>query len=330
MNGWAVGDTVLHTTNGGNTWSTQFIGTNVQLEAVYCIDSNMVWAVGDSGTILHTTNGGATWTSQTSGTTNLLWGVFFTDADTGTIVGNGGIILRTTNGGVTWTSQNSGTTTTLGGVYFTDANTGTIVGSNGTILHTTNGGATWTSQESGSINQLWCVFFINADTGTVVGGPWPNGSVGGIILHTTNGGTTWTKQNIPTQKAIYRVFFTDANTGTAVGYDGTILCTLTGGEPPVGIENRQDELAWNLSLSQNYPNPFSSKTVISYQLPITGDVELSVYDLIGRKVTTLVKERQQAGSYEVEWDAETVKSGIYFCKLKVAKFEKTVKLIISH
>jgi len=83
----------------------------------------------------------------------------------------------------------------------------------------------------------------------------------------------------------------------------------------------------NLELN-SYPNPFSSRTVISYQLPVMSNVELSVYDLLGQKVTTLVKERQQPGSYEVEWNAERMKPGIYWCELRTSHNRKVMKMIL--
>jgi photosystem II stability/assembly factor-like uncharacterized protein len=243
MNGWVVGfgGTILHTSNGGTTWTRQTSGASYGFETVFCLDTNTAWAVGYS-IILHTTNGGATWTSQRPEITTGIWDVFFTNSETGTAVGGwcigcigmpfyGGYILRTTNGGAKWTIQRHDTTMIgLYGVFFTDTNTGTVVGAGGTILRTTNGGTTWTKQTSGTTNDLWDVFFTNADTGIVVGGNWNTG-LEGTILRTTNGGTTWTKQEIPTTWALYRVFFTDASTGTAVGQNGTILRTTTGGEP---------------------------------------------------------------------------------------------------
>jgi len=65
------------------------------------------------------------------------------------------------------------------------------------------------------------------------------------------------------------------------------------------------------SLKQNYPNPFQDKTVISYQLPIAGQVDLSVYNLLGQKIKTLVYEKQQPGSYNVQWETNSAKLGIY-------------------
>ncbi len=56
-------------------------------------------------------------------------------------------------------------------------------------------------------------------------------------------------------------------------------------------------------VNQNYPNPFNPTTVISYQISVISDVELSIYNLLGQKITTLVSERQTAGVYKVEWNA---------------------------
>src|SRR5437660_8132005 len=68
--GWAVGDggTILHTSNGGSTWSPQTSGSNSSLLGVAFPDATNGWAVGSPGTILHTSDGGSTWSPQTSGT----------------------------------------------------------------------------------------------------------------------------------------------------------------------------------------------------------------------------------------------------------------------
>lgn len=68
-------------------------------------------------------------------------------------------------------------------------------------------------------------------------------------------------------------------------------------------------------LEQNYPNPFNPSTVIRYQLPAAGRVTLGIYDVIGRLITTLVDERQQAGRHEARWNAAGLPSGMYFYRL---------------
>jgi len=81
-------------------------------------------------------------------------------------------------------------------------------------------------------------------------------------------------------------------------------------------------------LSQNYPNPFNPKTIINYELPGTNDVELSIYNLVGQKVATLVSGRQSAGIYKVEWDASGFASGIYFYQIQAGSFRDVKKMIV--
>ena len=78
----------------------------------------------------------------------------------------------------------------------------------------------------------------------------------------------------------------------------------------------------NFSLSQNYPNPFNPSTVLSYQLSVSGYVSLKVYDLNGKEVANLVNENQQAGRYELNFDAGkySLSSGIYFYKINYFLF----------
>lgn len=71
-------------------------------------------------------------------------------------------------------------------------------------------------------------------------------------------------------------------------------------------------------LEQNFPNPFNPKTTVVYDLPIANYVYLAVYDLLGRKIKTLIDEEQLPGYYRIEWDAGNLPSGVYFCKLEAS------------
>ena len=82
-------------------------------------------------------------------------------------------------------------------------------------------------------------------------------------------------------------------------------------------------------LFQNNPNPFNPTTVISYQLPVVSQVDLSIYNLLGQKITTLVSEKQPVGTYKLEWDAGGLASGLYFYRLETDEgFIQTKKLIL--
>ena len=81
-------------------------------------------------------------------------------------------------------------------------------------------------------------------------------------------------------------------------------------------------------LRQNYPNPFNPVTTINYELPQRSDVQITIYDLLGRKVTTLVSETQDAGYKSVKWDATIVPSGMYFYQIKIGDYVQTNKMVV--
>ncbi len=83
------------------------------------------------------------------------------------------------------------------------------------------------------------------------------------------------------------------------------------------IEDPEGELAKSFSLHQNYPNPFNPSTTISFELNKPGQVELSVFDALGRKVNTLVNSQMNATNHSVNFDASALSSGVYFYTLKV-------------
>jgi hypothetical protein len=97
---------------------------------------------------------------------------------------------------------------------------------------------------------------------------------------------------------------------------------------PVGL-NGEDiiELPSVYKLNQNFPNPFNPTTAIGYQLSAVSDVELTIYNLVGQRVTTLVYERQQAGNHQVEWDASGFASGIYYYRIEAGEFVDVKKMI---
>ncbi len=82
------------------------------------------------------------------------------------------------------------------------------------------------------------------------------------------------------------------------------------------------------NLYQNYPNPFNPSTKISWQSPIGGWQTLKIYDVLGNEVTTLVNEYKNAGSYEVNFDASKLSSGIYFYHLRAGSFVETKKMLL--
>jgi hypothetical protein len=98
-----------------------------------------------------------------------------------------------------------------------------------------------------------------------------------------------------------------------------------------GSFDRNDELSGPLphfAFLSNYPNPFNGRTVISYELPLSGHVKLEVYNLLGGRVATLVDAHQSNGHKSVRWDASEVSSGVYFYKLTAGDFSAVKRMIL--
>ena len=95
---------------------------------------------------------------------------------------------------------------------------------------------------------------------------------------------------------------------------------------PIGVIRISNNVPDKYSLNQNYPNPFNPSTNIRYQIATNSNVKLTVFDILGRDVATLVNEKQEAGTYEIKFDASKLSSGVYFYKLEAPGYTITKKM----
>jgi len=113
------------------------------------------------------------------------------------------------------------------------------------------------------------------------------------------------------------------------GPSNQVAALLVGGPPSKAIVNDpNNEIVTEYSLSQNYPNPFNPNTTIDYSIKSSGLATLKVYDMLGTEVASLVNENKEAGNYSVEFNASELPSGIYFYTLTAGNFRDTKKLIL--
>jgi len=82
------------------------------------------------------------------------------------------------------------------------------------------------------------------------------------------------------------------------------------------------------SLSNNFPNPFNPTTTIKYSIPQGINVTLRVYDILGNEIATLIDEYKPAGNFEIEFDASSLSSGIYFYQLRAENYTSTKKMLL--
>ena len=233
--GWAVGEagTVLRTTDGGETWRVQDVGTTANLNAVAAVSQGRGYIVGAGGLVLVSTDTGASWTPKPIPTTDRLVDVqapLASDTTFAYVLGEHGLWV-THDAGDDWTSMTVPTGTWTG-VHFYDGARGWLVGMipSGTgdewaaIYRTDDGGGTWTQQWVSGIH-----FAYLFGTETAAGDVWAWGEdslsgVGERKLVTRDGGATWTRAAETSNDAgIYDMTWDGPTLGWGVGYGGSIV-----------------------------------------------------------------------------------------------------------
>ena len=225
--GWAVGeqDTILKTTDGGDTWQRVRGGAwspRIALSGVWFTSAMDGWVVGrdQSGgpMVLRSGDGGVTWDPQSTDATAPLHDIFFTDDRHGWIVGDADM-LRTTDGGATWLSARNGVPDgTLNRVFFADADNGWVIGNSALLCRTTDGGRTWTRQPiPGMLDQtLLDCHFLDRNTGWMVTScgydDADKSSWSGRLLRTNDGGVHWIALRTD-ERDRSAVYFADSHRG---------------------------------------------------------------------------------------------------------------------
>jgi photosystem II stability/assembly factor-like uncharacterized protein len=189
------------------------------------------------------------------------------------------------------------------------------------FFRSTNSGSSWEQLNNGLPNTfVWALAVSN-------GGHIFSGMANGGVYRSTNGGTQWDSVNtgLPSQsRRIYSLL---------IAPSGYIFAGTTGGiyrstQPLTDVGANLNTLVTQYCLSQNYPNPFNPSTVIRYATPNQNKIILNIYDLLGREVATLENAVKQKGTYEVEWNASALPSGVYFYRLQAGSFNETKKLML--
>ena len=161
---------------------------------------------------------------------------------------------------------------------------------------------------------------------------------------TSPDGTTWTKYGTQPVLDVGETFDWDylgvvtssviydspANTYKMwfAGFDGEYIRSGYAFSVATGINDEKESLPDDFALYQNYPNPFNASTTISYRLPQASQVKLAIYDILGQKVAVFNERRQAAGNHEFIWDAASLPSGIYFCRMEAEDYSQTQKMLL--
>jgi len=335
----------IKTTNGGINWTDVNSSLPGRINDIFVLNEDTIWYTDEAillGGLFRTTDAGATWVRQFYENGNIPSRIYMINSHIGFFSGSDVSVLnKTTDGGSNWSviaAQNG-----FRDIYFSDSLTGWK--STGGIKKTTDGGLNWIEQTlpSGGIiltSAIRKFKNINNDTIWGVGAEafYGSGRFRGLIYKTTNGGTSWGYQQPDTSFLINRYFnvdFINKNTGWSYGlYSGVF--TVSGGDSLTiftSINNHIESSPELFLLHQNYPNPFNPKTIINYELKISSNVKLIIYDISGKEIAFLVNQRQTSGSYEIKFDGSNISSGVYFFRLEAEdskgnNYQETKKMIL--
>ena len=316
---------VEKTTDMGNAW-LRVLNNLLYGYSISFINNDTGWVSGSvsGGTngvskIFRTFDGGSNWISFNTPQQEILTSISFISVTVGYAVSESGKVYYSTDSGETWTFTNA-TITNQKILAMFENGTGWLVG-NG-IWRTQDSGYNWDQQLEGDFVDA---HFFNKDKGWVIGSS--NGSK--VVLYTNDGGTNWDEIEVPEMGGDYLYLdFVDEAHGWIYSANKRLLKTTNGGVTYVEDERFHNLKPTEFTLSQNYPNPFNPSTKISWQSPIGSWQTLKVYDVLGREVATLVDEFRNAGSYEVEFNASYIPSGVYFYQIKTGVFVETKKMIL--
>ncbi len=333
--GWVTGNNgaILRTTNGGETWENQTSGTAYELDAVCFVSPDKGWIAGGyyvmNGFILSTSDGGQSWQQDYTSSAHFLSLDFLTERK-GYICGYEGTVMITTNGGISWSANEKITKNRLTSIQFLNDELGWACGEYGSIINTAHGGLP-VELTSFEYKQSGAALILNWETASEVNNfgfeverkpskENKNNKAGWSKLGFIQGAGTTTlpqsyqfrDENILPGKYLYRLKQIDLD--GKYEYSDEIEAIV--------------ELPLIFSLEQNFPNPFNPATKIKYSIPAGQKVELKIFDLLGREITTLVNEYKSAGHYETEFNGEYLSSGIYLYRLTAGDYSETKKMLL--
>ena len=358
---------VYKTTDDGFGWSRiftpenapySFSGTGTRCLAIEeCPwDSSIVFAGFDQqdsgkGGVFYSMDEGATWNQLLLEASSVGPDVDVTDivfnlegADTVAYIGvlydlaapTGRSVYRAVKSGSTWTASqdmNSGGTSTgsliVTSVWdlYVDGDTVYAAGTDAGTNHPT----IYKKPVAGS--NLWTPITVTGfpfgtgieATAVTVGNDTLYAAVGSTVYYYTPGATKWEiGYEYPVGTRINFLYFDELLVGTSTG----LYAHFTKGSVTDVKGTVEEGIPDQFSLEQNYPNPFNPTTNIRFKLSEATDVQLIVYDILGREVATLVNGFKQKGIYRINFDAGNLTSGIYVYRLKTAKFSKTRKMML--
>jgi len=322
----------LKTTTAGLNWQKfPFNDTTLLLFTICFQNESFGWVAGYGGKILNTTNGGSSWDITPGDTSqfkfNSINRIKFYNNRFALACGGfpdlSGVTWKFTNPGSNWFGQGIAGEP-LYDIAFLDSLTAFLVGGDidyGLIvLQTTNAGLNWNFNP---------VYYFGTGKGISFrtnNEAWVALSYGASFAVTTNTGQNWFNIPAPNNTILNDVVFTDYRNGWTAGNNGAIYKFNSA---LIGIEHNSKNIDNFFTIYPNYPNPFNPSTNISFEISKNANVQITIFDITGKKITTLVNHLLLPGKYNFQFDGNGLSSGVYLCKINIQNNIIVQKLVLT-
>ena len=330
---------LYRSTNNGSSWQSvsAFVGMGIE-----CLDfGSTAWYAATWGPgILRSTDNGYSWPPANNGLTDTYPRTILSNGSS-VYVGTGSGIYTSTDYGTNWIHLPTNTglypnvraLALLGNILF-------AAGAGG-VQRSTDYGQTWVEVDSGyDIYTQGFFHRLVVYHSTIFVCGW-----GGIFM-STDTGTSWTAINTGLPAATKIVSISQGDTTITFSPSSHSLrivgSTLFAGVDDSGIWKRplgeivssvaspfEMNAPGGFQLQQNFPNPFNPTTQIFFTVPYSSYVTIAVFDLLGRKVQTIVSGEYAAGTFSATWNAASLPSGVYICRLRAGSFQAARKMILQ-
>jgi photosystem II stability/assembly factor-like uncharacterized protein len=334
-NGFLIGGTdqgSFRSTDKGASWHQITIPGNDYAYYLRKDRKNRIYALTYGTGLYRTSDLGNSWVKLDDGwISGYVFGFLIDDEENIYAGTRRGAIYKSTDDGNSWsevyrsTNQNAVVNrisiSPKGYIFATCSNEG--------ILRSKDGGSSWTLINNG------ITFQNTRSLGITQNGEIFVGYAAGKIYYSQDHGESWQDYTSNLDLVVVRHFLFDKDDNLYLATDESVW--RINPDSVTTIVKSEDKV-YQFALMQNYPNPFNPVTKIKYAVPsslssqertgVRSFVTLKVYDIIGKEVTVLVNKEQEAGEYEVEWNASNIPSGVYFYTLRAGELAQTRKLVL--
>ena len=231
----------------------------------------------------------------------------------------GGTIYRSSNNGDDWSSFATGGAAKIKSITENSSGDLFIAQPGSGVFKSNDNGENWVEINNGleNVNTYSVVINGSNELFTCV--------IGVGVYKSSNWGDSWELVNEGLTDYNAQFLLLDDDDFIYVGTEFNVFRSI---QPTTGIQENENILQDNYVLTQNYPNPFNPTTHISYSICEESLVQLKVFDILGREISTLVNDKKSPGNYNVLFDGNDFPSGVYFYRIQAGNFYLTKKMML--